>query len=91
MYAKRIPIELTVTTAGDPCNPVDGVLFIWTSMTGLYAGTKGAWKLTSKKTSMEKREDEATNCGGGIVRIVRINLVSGKTKWFRSWHMVLGT
>jgi len=62
MYAKRFPIELAVTTVGEPCNPVDGFLFIWTSMTSLYAGTKGAWKLTS----MEKKEDEATN-GDGVV------------------------
>ena len=30
---KRIPRELAVTVAKDPCNPVDGFLFIWTSMT----------------------------------------------------------
>ena len=29
---KRIPRELAVTAADDPCNPVDGFFFIWTSM-----------------------------------------------------------
>ena len=42
MYVKRIPRELAVTTADDPCNPVDGFFFIWMSMTRLDAGTKGA-------------------------------------------------
>ena len=33
MYVKRIPRELVVTAIDDPCNPVDGFFFIWTSMT----------------------------------------------------------
>ena len=32
MYVKIIPKELEVTAADDPCNPVDGFFFIWTSM-----------------------------------------------------------
>ena len=35
-------------------------------MTVLVASTKGAWKKMSKKASMEKQEDEATN-GDGVV------------------------
>ena len=66
MYVKRIPRELTVTTAEDPCNSVDRFCFIWTSMTRLYAGTKGEWKKTNKNMSMEKREDETTD-GDGVV------------------------
>ena len=40
MYVKRIPREMVVTLAEDPCNLVDGFLFIWMSMVGLNAGTK---------------------------------------------------
>ena len=58
-----------VTTTKDPCNPVDGFLFIWTLMTGLDAGIKRAWQKMStqmsKKASMEKREDEETD-GDGV-------------------------
>ena len=32
MYLKGIPRGLAVTEAGDPCNPVDGLFFIWTLM-----------------------------------------------------------
>ena len=32
MYVKIIPRELVVTAAEDPCNPIDGFFFIWTSM-----------------------------------------------------------
>ena len=35
-------------------------------MTGLYAGTKGAWQMTSKKASMEKREEKATDGDGEV-------------------------
>ena len=34
MYVKMIPRELAVTVANDPCTPVDGFFFIWTSMIG---------------------------------------------------------
>ena len=62
MYVKRIPRELAVIADEDPCNPVDGFFFIWTSMTRLDTIIKGAWQ----KASMEKQEDEATN-GDGVV------------------------
>ena len=52
--------------AEDPCNPIDGLFFIWMSMTRLDAGRKGAWHKTSKKVSIEKREDEAMD-GDGVV------------------------
>ena len=35
-------------------------------MTRLDVGTKGAWKKMSKKLSMEKREDEATDYDGVV-------------------------
>ena len=34
MYVKMIPRELAVTAVDDPCIPVDGFFFIWTSMIG---------------------------------------------------------
>ena len=34
MYVKMIPRELVVTPVDDPCIPVDGFFFIWTSMIG---------------------------------------------------------
>ena len=45
---KKIPRELTITVAEDPCNPVDGFFFIWTSMTRLDEGTKKAWHKMKK-------------------------------------------
>ena len=42
MYEKRNPIELAVTTAEDPCNPIDGFFSTWTSMKELDVGTQGA-------------------------------------------------
>ena len=49
MYLKRIPIELAVIAAQDPCNSVEGFFFIWTPITRLDAvqkehGRKRAWK-----------------------------------------------
>jgi hypothetical protein len=32
MYLKMIPIELAVTAPDHPCIPVDGFIFIWTSI-----------------------------------------------------------
>jgi hypothetical protein len=31
MYVKKLPRELTNTTANDPCIPTNGNFFIWTS------------------------------------------------------------
>ena len=30
--SERIPTELAVATADDPCIPIDGFVFIWTSI-----------------------------------------------------------
>ena len=60
MYVKRISIEMIVTTTKDPCTPIDGFFFIWTSMTRLDASTKEAWQDQAKKANMKKRWDEAT-------------------------------
>ena len=50
MYVKRIPRDLAITTAKGPCNLVYGFFFIWMSMTGMDASTKGAWnKMIMKK------------------------------------------
>ena len=59
---KIIPRELAVTTADDPCNPVDGFFFIWTSMTEF--GCKYERSMTSRQAI--KREDEAMD-GDGVV------------------------
>ena len=50
---KIIPTEMAVTAADDPCNPVDGFFFIWTSMIEFGCRYKGAWQKTSKEASME--------------------------------------
>ena len=62
MYVKRIPRELAVTTVDDPCNPVDGFFFIWTSMTKFGCRYKGSME----KYEHGKREDEAMD-GDGVV------------------------
>ena len=59
---KRIPRELAVTVVDDPCNLVDGFLFIWTSMTNF--GCRYKRSMTSRGAI--KREDEVTD-GDGIV------------------------
>ena len=59
---KIIPRELEVTAADDPCNPVDGLFFIWTSMTEF--GCRYKRNMTSRRAI--KREDEVTD-GDGIV------------------------
>ena len=59
---KRIPRELAVTAADDPCNPVDGFFFIWTSMTEF--GCRYKRSMTSRRAI--KREDEATDGDGEV-------------------------
>ena len=66
MYVKRIPRELAVTAADDPCNPVDGFLFIWTSMTEFGYRYKGSMEKDEQGGKHGKREDEATD-GDGVV------------------------
>ena len=63
---KRIPRELAVTVADDPCNPVDGFFFIWTSMTEFGCRYKGSMEKYEQGSEHGKREDEATD-GDGVV------------------------
>ena len=63
---KRIPRELVVTAVDDPCNPVDGFFFIWTSMTYFGCRYKGSMEKYKQGSEHGKREDEATN-GDGVV------------------------
>ena len=46
-------------------------------MTRLDAGTKGAWKKTSKKVSMEKQEDEAMNGDGVVTMKAHKKIING--------------
>jgi len=63
---KRIPRELAVTAADDPCNPVDGFFFIWTSMTKFECRYKGSMEKDKQGSQHGKREDEAMD-GDGVV------------------------
>ena len=63
---KRIPRELAVTAVNDPCNPVDGFFFIWTSMTEFGCRYKGSMAKDEQGSDHGKREDEATD-GDGVV------------------------
>ena len=51
MYVKRILRELAVKAADDPCNPVDGFFFIWTSMAEF--GCKYKRSMTKDKQGSE--------------------------------------
>ena len=63
---KRIPRELEVTAADDPCNPVDGFFFIWTSMTEFGCRYKGSMAKDKQGSEHGKREDEVMD-GDGVV------------------------
>ena len=66
MYVKRIPRELAVTMADDPCNLVDGFFFIWTSMVEFGCKYKRSMAKDKQGSEHGKREDEATD-GDGVV------------------------
>ena len=59
---KRISRELVVTKADDPCDPVDGFFFIWTSMKEF--GCRYKRIMTSRRAI--KREDEAMDGYGEV-------------------------
>ena len=63
---KRIPRELEVTAADDPCNPVDGLFFIWTSMIDFGCRYKRRMAKDKQGSQHGKREDEAMD-GDGVV------------------------
>ena len=63
---KRIPREMAVIAADDPCNPKDGFFFIWTSMTEFGCRYKGSMAKDERGSERGKREDESTN-GDGVV------------------------
>ena len=63
---KRIPRELAVIMADDPCNLVDGFFFIWTSMTEFGCRYKGSMAKDEQGSKHGKREDEAMD-GDGVV------------------------
>ena len=66
MYVKKIPRELAVTVVDDPCNPVDGFFFIWTSMTEFGCRYKGSMEKNKQGSEHGKQEDEATD-GDSVV------------------------
>ena len=63
---KRIPRELAVTAADDPCNSVDGFFFTWTSMIEFGCRYKGSMAKDEQGSEHGKREDEVTD-GDGVV------------------------
>ena len=63
---KIIPREMAVTAVENPCNPVDGIFFIWMSMTDFGSRYKGSMAKDEQGSEHGKREDEATD-GDGVV------------------------
>ena len=63
---KIIPREMAVTAVENPCNPVDGIFFIWMSMTDFGSRYKKEHGRKQASGRTRKREDEATD-GDGVV------------------------
>ena len=71
MYVKRAPIQLAVTMADDRCNLVDG-LFLYGHQWQVCMQVQEVMSDgMSKKTNMQKREDEAMG-GDGVVTMRHI-------------------